>query len=78
MTRGILAALILAVPAVADARSSTTMTLMCQKNLGDGRILVSNGDRLPPNSTFKVIKYRPTSRDGIWSTGPCTVLVTTR
>ena len=60
----------------AVAQSSVRMNLTCQKNLSDGRILVSDGRLLPDNARFKVISYRETSRDGGWSQGPCVLDVT--
>ena len=45
----------------------------CQKNLGDGRILVQDGTVLPDDARFKVVSYKASRTDDGWSYGPCTV-----
>ena len=75
---GALIVMILIVSSNANAQGSARMKTICQKNLSDGRILVVDGRVIPDNATFKVIKYRPKSRDSVWSTGPCIIAVTRR
>jgi hypothetical protein len=53
-----------------DAKSR--MTIACQKNMDDGRILV-DGTQLPTNATYKVKSFHSTSRDGTWSYGTCVI-----
>jgi len=51
------------------------MTIPCQQNLNDGRILV-DGTFLPSAARYKVLSYTPKSSDGGWSHGECQLDVT--
>jgi hypothetical protein len=66
----IVASAVVLVSTQVDAKSR--MTIACQKNMDDGRILV-DGTQLPANATYKVKSFHPTSRDGIWSYGTCVI-----
>ena len=66
----IAASIVMLVSTNVDAKSR--MTITCQKNMDDGRILV-DGTQLPPNATYKVKSFHPTSRDSIWSYGTCVI-----
>jgi hypothetical protein len=60
--------LVLGTGAEAGIRVKTT----CQKNIGDGRILVEDSSVLPSEtSTFKVLKFKAARTDGDWAYGPC-------
>lgn len=72
---GALAVMAFFVASSASAQSGRTLQTTCQKNLSDGRILVSDGRAIPDGYGFKVVKYTPRSRDSGWSTGPCTVVL---
>ena len=72
---GTLAALLVLV--TISAHAATRLPTQCQKNEGDGRVLMVDGRILPPNARFKVLSYRATRRDGDWSYGPCVLSVTT-
>ena len=56
--------------------AGTRMAMVCQQNRDDARLLVANGNMLPRNWGFKILRYRPTATDGDWTTGPCTVQLT--
>ncbi len=58
------------------AKTTVRMQLTCQQDLSDGRTLVSNGNTLPANASFRVLSYRPMQQDSGWSRGPCLVAVT--
>ncbi len=62
----------------ADAQNNVKVKTICQKNLREGRILVKDGRILPDNARFRIVAYKPTSRDGIWSSGSCVVVVKKR
>lgn len=48
------------------------MTIECQQNLSDGRVLVDSRV-LPAGAQHKVVRYHPTSTGGGWSHGTCEV-----
>ena len=58
-------------PRPAPARSR--MTMACQRNLDDGRTLISDGRLIPDGARTKIVSYRPTRRETGWSYGTCTV-----
>ncbi len=53
------------------AHARSRMTMQCQQNTEDHRTLVANGDMLPAGATYKILRYKPVRRDGIWTYGPC-------
>ena len=53
------------------------MTISCQQNPSDGRMLV-DASVLPAGTRFKVVRYRPASADSGWSHGSCDVEFTRR
>ncbi len=60
----------------ASAEAGTKMTMQCQQNLSDGRVLVSDGTLLPENARFKVLSYKPARKSDGWSYGTCVLDVT--
>lgn len=48
------------------------MTVSCQQNLSDGRVLM-DGRVLPAGAHYKVVRYQPASTDDGWSHGSCDV-----
>ncbi len=71
---GIAAALALACTQ-AQAAGGVPMTVPCQRNLDDGRVLLSD-DPLPPNPRYTVLHYAPSTSSEGWSHGQCEILVT--
>lgn len=51
------------------------MSIPCQQNLDDGRLLV-DGQNLPTGSHYKVIHYQPSSNEMGWSHGMCEIIFT--
>ena len=64
-----------ATPALA-APAPIEMVMACQQSLSDGRILVSNGNLLPPNARYVIKRYTPKGQDNGWSHGECVLSVT--
>jgi hypothetical protein len=52
------------------------MTMQCQQNLLDGRILVADGRLLPAGAQFKITHYRPNGPYGNgWTRGECEITI---
>lgn len=60
----------------ASAAPPVEMTIPCQQNLSDGRILV-DGTLLPREARYNVRHYRPQTNTGDgWSRGECRIVIT--
>lgn len=77
MSRTTAAACVLMTVLPGWAWAGPVIETMCQKNLGDGRVLVQDEKVLPSeNATFTVLSFRRTGGDDAWAEGPCTIKVT--
>ncbi len=55
----------------ASAEAGSRMTVSCQKNMEDGRILVDG--RRVGNSGYRVLRYDMMRNEGLWSYGRCLI-----
>lgn len=60
---------------ISTAGAQTKLRLECQRNLSDGRTLVTDDRRIPEGSGFKVLSFEARRTESGWSYGPCEVVL---
>jgi hypothetical protein len=51
------------------------MTMQCQQNLSDGRLLIADGRLLPAGAHFKITHYHPEAVGDGWTHGECEITI---